>query len=253
MKISILTVCYNSESFIQSAIDSVLFQSHDDIEYILIDGGSKDGTIQIIQSYGDKIAHFVSEPDKGIYDAMNKGLALATGEVIGILNSDDFYPHKDVIAEVVKAFEASPDADMVLGNVDFVAPDNLDRPVRFYSSYNFTPWKMRFGFMPAHPGAFIKRSAYGKLGNYKLGFKIGADFEWFVRAFLVHGLSYIKVNRVFVRMRQGGISTSGLKSNWIATKDMHKALFVNNKSSYGLVFWRLPIKFYQLLMHKLSK
>jgi glycosyltransferase involved in cell wall biosynthesis len=250
MKISIITVCYNSEAFITSAIDSVLSQSYPDIEYIVIDGASKDGTISIIHSYGDRIAKVVSEPDKGIYDAMNKGLALANGEVIGILNSDDFYPHDSVIEEVVKAFEVNPNVDMVLGNVDFVKSENVSKPVRLYSSFNFEPWKLRFGFMPAHPGAFIKRTAYERVGNYKLGYKIGADFEWFVRAVLIHRLSFVKLNKTLVRMREGGVSTSGLKSNWVATQDMYRALAVNSKNSYGLVVMRLPVKLFFKVFHK---
>lgn len=251
MKISIITVCYNSEAFIASAIDSVLSQSYTDIEYIVIDGDSKDGTLSIIHSYGDRIYKVVSEPDKGIYDAMNKGLALATGDVIGILNSDDFYPHTDAIAQVVETFMANPNAQMVLGNVDFVNPDELTRPVRFYSSFNFAPWKMRFGFMPAHPAAFIKRSAYEKVGNYKLGYKIGADFEWFVRALVVQRLPYVKLNQTLVRMREGGVSTSGLKSYWVSSKEQLKALRENGVYSNLLfVLVRLPIKFIQKVFRK---
>ena len=251
MKISIITVCYNSELYIRSAIDSVLSQSYSDIEYILIDGGSKDGTTSVIQFYANRITKVLSEPDKGIYDAMNKGLVLATGDVIGILNSDDFYPHKDVIAQVVEVFKANPDAQMVLGNVDFVHFDDLIRPVRFYSSFNFTPWKMRFGFMPAHPAAFIKRSAYEKVGNYKLGYKIGADFDWFVRALLVHRLPYAKLNQTLVRMREGGVSTSGLKSYWVSSKEQLRALRENSVySNFLFVLVRLPIKFVQKLFRK---
>lgn len=250
LKFSIITVSYNSDQFIRSAIDSVFFQTYHDIEYIVIDGGSKDATVSIVESYGKKIAQFVSEPDKGIYDAMNKGLALASGDVIGILNSDDFYPNENVISGVVKTFEANPNVDMVLGNVDFVNPDELTRPVRFYSSFNFAPWKMRFGFMPAHPAAFIKRSAYEKVGKYKLGYKIGADFEWFVRALVVHRLPYVKVNKAFVRMREGGVSTSGLKSYWVSSKEQLQALRENGVYSNMLfVLVRLPIK----LMHKIFR
>ena len=155
-----------------------------------------------------------------------------------------------MIAQVVDVFKANPNAEMVLGNVDFVDCESLDRPVRFYSSFNFAPWKMRLGFIPAHPAAFIKRSAYEKVGNYKLGYKIGSDFEWFVRALVVHRLTSMKLNKTLVRMRQGGVSTSGLKSNWIATQDMYRALAVNGKNSYGLVVIRLPIKLFYKLFYK---
>lgn len=251
MKFSIITVCYNSESFLASAIDSVLMQSYDDIEYIIIDGASKDKTTSIIQSYGNQITSFISEPDKGIYDAMNKGLSLVTGDVIGILNSDDFYPHADVIACVAKEFAQNPDLDMVLGNVDFVKPDNLKCPVRLYSAFGFSPWKMRFGFMPAHPASFIKQSFYKRVGSYKLGYKIGADFEWFVRAFMQKSLSYIKLNLILVRMREGGVSTSGLKSYWLTSKEQVVALNTNNVySNFLFVLIRLPIKYFNKLISK---
>ncbi len=228
----------------------MLAQKYPDIEYIVIDGGSTDGTLSILETNSDRIDHIVSESDKGIYDAMNKGLALATGDVIGILNSDDFYPHANVINEVVSAFEMSPSVDMVLGNVNFVSPGQLDRLVRHYSSYHFKPWKMRFGFMPAHPGAFIRCSAYEKVGSYKLGYKIGADFEWFVRAFLVEKLKYVKLNKTLVRMREGGVSTSGLKSYWIISKEVIRALSENGiYSNLFFVLIRLPIKAF----HKLTR
>lgn len=246
MKISLITVCYNSEAFIASAIDSVLSQSYPDIEYIVIDGGSKDGTLSIINSYGKSIAKVVSEPDKGIYDAMNKGLALATGDVIGILNSDDFYPYTDIIMQVVESFTANPNAQLLLGNVDFVQPNNLTRPVRFYSSFGFSPWKMRFGFMPAHPGAFIKKTAYDEVGFYKIGYKIGADFDMFVRMLMVKKMPYTKLNQTLVRMRVGGVSTSGLRSYLTSTNEMLRSLKENQIYSNSLfVLMRLPVKFFQ--------
>jgi len=250
LKISIITVCYNSAQFLESAITSVLSQTHPHIEYIVIDGGSTDGTLSILASSSEQIAHFVSEPDKGIYDAMNKGLELATGDVVGILNSDDFYPNNDVIADVVKVFEENPSTEMVLGNVDFVSSVQLDKPIRYYSSYHFKCWKMRFGFMPAHPGAFICRSAYEKVGDYKLDYKIAADFEWFVRAFLVEKLSYVKLNKTLVRMREGGVSTSGLKSYWVISHEVVRALRDNGiYSNLFFVLMRLPIKAF----HKLTR
>jgi glycosyltransferase involved in cell wall biosynthesis len=252
LKISIITVCYNSSSFIRSAIESVFNQSHSDIEYIIIDGRSNDGTIDIVNEYAGRIAHVVSESDKGIYDAMNKGITLATGNVIGILNSDDFYPHSEVIAEVVREMVQNPAADLVLGNVDFVYPDDLFKPVRFYSSFKFALWKMRFGFMPAHPGAFIKRSAYDKIGQYKIDYKIGADFDMFVRMLVVARLPYVKLNKTLMRMRVGGVSTSGIKSYAISTNEILRSLKENQiYSNVLMVLMRFPVKSYQLLLSKL--
>ena len=251
MKVSIITVCYNSESHIASAIESVFFQSYSDIEYIIVDGNSSDRTVSIINFYNRKVDKFISEPDKGIYDAMNKGVSLATGDVIGILNSDDFYLNNDVISQVVQAFEKKSNVDMVLGNVDFVSSENIALSTRLYSSFDFSPWKMRFGFMPAHPAAFIKRSAYEKIGTYKLGYKIGADFEWFVRAFMIERLSYVKLNQTLVRMREGGVSTSGLKSYWLSSKEQLQALRSNGVySNWLFVLVRLPIKFLQKIFKK---
>ena len=250
MKVSIITVCYNSALVLKTAITSVLSQSYQDIEYIIIDGSSTDGTFEIIKSFREQINKFVCEPDQGIYDAMNKGLVLATGDVIGILNSDDFYPNSYIISEVVKAFSVNPNIGMVLGNVDFVHPKNIKKLVRHYSCFHFSSWHMRFGFMPAHSATFFKRSIYKKIGQYRLGYEIGADFEWFVRAFYIHKIQFICVNKTFVYMRQGGVSTSGLKSYWISSKEQIKALQENNVYSNILfVLIRLPIKFY----HKLTR
>ncbi len=247
MKVSIITVCYNSSQYIRSAIDSVLSQSYGDIEYIIIDGNSSDGTQGIVDEYGGRIARILSEPDNGIYDAMNKGVALATGDIIGVLNSDDFYPNVDVISDVVDVFKKNTDIDLLLGNVDFVSAENLAKPVRTYSSFKFTPWKMRFGFMPAHPAAFIKRSAYQEVGLYKLGYKIAADFDMFIRMLLRLEFKYAKLDQTLVRMRMGGVSTSGFNSYWTSSKEMVRSLGENGVySNFLFVFMRLPVKFFQL-------
>lgn len=250
LKVSVITVCYNSADYIESAIQSVVAQTYADIEYIIVDGGSCDGTKEIIKSYGKAVAHFVSEPDKGIYDAMNKGLSLATGEVIGLLNSDDFYPRVDVITDVVRIFVGCPKNEIVLGNVDFVNPNNLLKPIRLFSSFKFSPWKMRFGFSPAHPAAFMRRAVYQKVGKYDSSYRIGADFEWFVRAFVVHKIGYVFLNKVIVRMREGGVSTSGVVSYWISSRELLHALRENGVySNWVFVLMRLPIK----LIHKLLR
>ena len=245
ISVSIITVCYNSSRYVRTAIESVLSQSYPNIEYIIIDGGSADGTLSILKSYKN-ISCVISEPDKGIYDAMNKGIARASGDVIGILNSDDFYPHSEVVTDVVDVFINNPDIDMVLGNVDFVQNNDLTRVVRRYSVKYFLPWHLRFGFMPPHPGAFIKKSAYKQVGQYKLGYKIGADFDMFVRMLLVQNLSYKKLKKTLVRMRLGGVSTSGLESYITSTKEMQRSLRENKiYSNLVMVLMRLPIKFFQ--------
>jgi len=179
LKLSIITVCYNSAATIRDTIESVLSQDYADIEYIVVDGGSKDGTQAIVESYGRRISTFVSEPDKGIYDAMNKGVMLATGDVVGILNSDDFYEGPRVISSVVEAFQSRPDSDVVFGDVVFVNAPDLQKITRFYRGNRFAPWKLRFGWMPPHPASFIRRTAYQRVGSYSLKYKISADYEFF--------------------------------------------------------------------------
>jgi len=251
MKISIITVCYNSSQFIRTAIESVLAQTYPDVEYIVIDGASSDNTLDIIYEYSDHISHIVSEPDEGLYDAMNKGLALVSGDVVGILNSDDFFLSSTVIADIATMLREKADADMILANVDFVQASDLSTPVRLYSSFNFSPWQLRFGFMPSHTGAFIKSSAYTRVGNYKLGYKSGADFDIFTRMLAVHKLKYERLNQTVIRMRLGGISTSGWNSYITSTKEILNSLKENGiYSNIVMLSIRFPIKFFQIILFK---
>lgn len=211
MKVSIITVVFNHKDTIRDAIDSVLKQTYKNIEYIIVDGASTDGTIEIIQSYGDKIAEFVSEPDKGLYDAMNKGINLATGDIVGILNSDDFYIDEYVIEKVVKEFEEK-DVDSVFANLAYVKPSNLEKVVRHYDSSYFNPSRFAYGWMPAHPTFFVKKWAYEKYGVYRTDLKISADFDILIRFLYIHKITYSHIQDVLVKMRTGGISSSGIKS-----------------------------------------
>lgn len=247
MKISIVTVCFNSEATIRDTIESVLSQSYPDIEYIIVDGASGDGTMSIVEEYGNKIAKVVSEPDRGIYDAMNKGIGLATGDVIGILNSDDFFEHSSIIEYVASHFIAEYNDDLAFGDVVFVKPDNLQRVVRYYSASHFRPWKLRFGWMPPHPATFIKKSVYEKVGLYSLDYKISADYEMFVRLLMVHGLRYSILNRFLVRMRSGGVSTCGLKSKIILNIEIVKACRSNGiYTNLLFILSKIPFKLLEL-------
>ncbi|MDB9973235.1 glycosyltransferase [Oceanospirillaceae bacterium] len=251
MKVSIVTVCYNSEKTIGDTLRSIQTQTYSDIEYIVIDGLSKDTTNNIVKNFNDIVSVHISEKDSGLYDAMNKGISLASGDIIGILNSDDFYPHSGVIADVVAEFLKNKDVDLVLGDVDFVRAEDLTKPVRFYSSYDFSPWTMRFGFMPAHPGAFIKKTAYDKVGDYKLGYEICSDFDIFVRMLVVAKLPYVKLKKNLVRMRVGGVSTSGIKSYAITTNEILRSLKENQiYSNILMVLMRLPVKFFINLLNR---
>jgi len=244
MKISVITVVLNNEQHIETAIQSVKMQNYNDIEYIVVDGGSSDGTLKVIDRNRDYINFLISEPDRGIYDAINKGISVSTGDVIALLHSDDFFLKDTVISDIANQFDNNPDVDIVLGGVDFVRSRDLNFPVRLYSSCSFSPWKMRFGFMPPHPGAFVRKSAYDIVGYYRTSYKIGGDFDWFVRAFFVHRIVYKKNNSVMVRMRIGGVSTAGVVNTFLITREILKSLKENKVYSNLLfVLVRLPIKY----------
>ena len=224
MKVSIITVTYNSATTIVDTIESVLQQTYPHIEYIVVDGGSKDDTIEQVKrfetAFGDRLK-WISEPDKGIYDAMNKGIAMASGDVVGILNSDDYFTSKQVIANMVNAFNDNIDA--VYGDIHFIRDGQPHKVARYYSSKIFRPTLLRFGFMPAHPSFYVRRSVYEQAGNYSLDYKIGADFEMMVRLFKKYRISYKYIQKDMVTMRMGGASTSGVSSHKLLLKEDARA------------------------------
>lgn len=248
MKVSIVTVCFNSESTIRDTVNSVLSQSYTDIEYIVIDGVSSDSTVDILNEYDSNIVKLVSEPDCGIYDAMNKGISIATGDIIGILNSDDFFESSETIQYVVDSFCEKTRVDIVFGDVVFVAPDDLIGIRRYYSSNRFKPWKLRFGWMPPHPATFVRKSVYEEYGLYSLKFEIAADYEIFVRWLLVERISYRRINRVLVRMRLDGVSTQGMRSSLLLNREIVEAC-VSNKiyTNLFLMLAKVPFKLMELV------
>lgn len=253
MKISIITVSYNSENTIRDTIESVLAQTYPNIEYIIIDGASKDNTMGIVSEYSESIAKVVSEPDKGIYDAMNKGVALATGDVVGILNSDDFYENATALATVAAAFTKNPASALVYGDVVFVEPDNLQQVTRFYSAAHFRAWKLRFGWMPPHPGTFIRSTVYRDVGPYSLLYKISADYEMFVRLLLGKRLQYSHINQVLVRMRSGGVSTSGVRSSLRLNREIVQACRRNGiYTNLLMVLSKIPFKLMEFVKRSTS-
>ena len=246
-KLSIITVCYNSEKTIRDAIESVLSQDYPEIEYIVIDVLSNDNTINIINEYRGGISKFISEPDQGIYAAMNKGIKYSTGDIVGILNSDDFFENSFVISDVVNHFKSHPAASLVIGNVVYVEPNNAEKITRFYSSARFKRWKLRFGWMPPHTATFIKKTVFEKVGNYSVNYKISADYELFVRMLMVHNLAYSKINKVLVRMRSGGVSTSGIKSSFLLNAEIVKACKSNGIfTNLFLVLLKIPFKMLEI-------
>lgn len=222
MKISLVTTTFNSAATIRDTIESVLAQNYIDTEHIIIDGASCDNTLDNVKYYGNKIATIISEPDQGIYDAMNKGIKAATGDVIGILNSDDFFTSTDVLSTIAETFQNN-DIDALYGDVHFVNPDNLEKTVRYYSSAIFRPSLFRFGFMPAHPSFYMKKSCYEKFGLYSLDYKIASDYDLLIRYLYLHKIKYKYIKKDFVTMRTGGISTENVNSRIILNKEIIKA------------------------------
>lgn len=227
MKISIITVCYNSEATLEKTIFSVAAQTYKDVEYIIVDGDSKDATKAIISKHQDKITSWMSEPDKGLYDAMNKGVSMATGDIVGILNSDDTFNSDTVLAEIAE-FHKSNDIDASVGNI--VQHRDDGKIIRLYSSKNWNPEMLKIGFMPPHPSIFFKRALFEEYGSYTLGFKIGADYELITRFFLKYGISWKYSGITTTAMLIGGLSSSGYSSYKLISKEIGKALAMNSIS-----------------------
>lgn len=233
MKISIITATYNSGATLRDTMESVLAQSYRNIEHVIVDGNSKDNTMEIVRELEPRYEgrlKYISEPDKGIYDAMNKGIALASGDVVGILNSDDFYSSNRV-AEFVASVFASHDMDAVYGDIHFVNDDDLKKCVRYYSSGFFKPWMMRLGFQPAHPSFYCKKSIYERYGTFDIDFKIAADFENLLRLIYIHKIKAHYIPLDFVTMRTGGASTSGMASHRRILTDHLRAYRKNGVNS----------------------
>jgi glycosyltransferase involved in cell wall biosynthesis len=230
MKVSIITVAYNSEKTINQTILSVINQSYQDIEYIIVDGNSSDSTIDIVKSYGDNIAQFISEPDKGIYDAINKGIGMATGEIVGILNSDDELAHTDVIKHVVDLMDKEQ-VDSVYGDLKYVAPTDNAQVKRYWKSGNYKRNKFLFGWMPPHPTFYVKREVYEKYGNFDLSLSSAADYELMLRFMYKHKISAAYNEEVMVYMKTGGKSNASLLNHLVGNMEDRKAWVKNNLRS----------------------
>lgn len=225
MKVSIITPVLNSETTIEDTIIGVLGQSHKEIEYIVVDGGSTDGTIGIIKSYGNRIDKFISEPDKGIYDAMNKGIELASGEIIGILNSDDFYANVFVIETIVKTMNESK-ANACYGDLVYVDRRNINKVMRYWRSCEYREGLFNTGWMPPHPTFFVKRWVYEKYGVFDLSLPVVADHEILLRFMHRHKIKTYYIPQVLVKMRLGGVTNNSilniLKQNFTIIKTLRK-------------------------------
>lgn len=254
MKISIITVSYNSAETIRDTIESVLNQTYSDIEYIIVDADSTDNTVEIIREYEPKFGSrlkWVSEKDDGLYDGMNKGIKIATGDIVGIINSDDFYHRNDIIQFIANSFIENKDVQATFADIRFVNPDNLDKTVRYYASKRFKTWRLRFGFMPPHPSFFTYKHNFEKYGYYKTTYKIASDYELLVRFLYRNKLKYKYLPVDVMKMRTGGISTASLKSNLVLVKEDVKACKENGfYTNSFFILLKYVTKIWELLLTK---
>jgi glycosyltransferase involved in cell wall biosynthesis len=222
MKITVVTVAYNAASTVGETVHSVAAQTFQDIEHILIDGASRDKTVEVARQASGRIARLVSEPDRGVYDAMNKGLALASGEVVGFLNADDVYADQGVLSRVMGIMEQEG-LDALLGDVEFFRGEEPARTVRRYRSSRFSPDRIAFGWMPAHPALFLRRRVYDTFGPFRIDYRIAGDFEYCARIFRDNTLTYRSLPETLVRMRIGGISTGGWRNTLLLNREVLRA------------------------------
>ena len=223
-KITVITVTYNSASFVSDCLASVADQKNIIVEHVVIDGFSSDGTLGLLQKRRDSLAVLVIEPDDGIYDAMNKGIKLAKGDIIGFLNSDDFYASSDVLSRVAEVFEQDPSLDACYADLIYTNQVDTSRTVRFWESCDFVPGAFSQGWCPPHPTFFVRRSVYERFGGFDLNYRIASDVELMMRFLEVHKIRVRYVPEVWVKMRMGGTTNKNLKNIWVQNQEVLRAL-----------------------------
>ncbi len=254
MTLSIITPTYNSAATLRDTLESVAMQMHPEVEHIIVDGQSSDDTLKIVEEF-PHVARVISEKDDGLYDALNKGIRAATGEVVGILNSDDFFTHSGVLSIIARAFGQQP-VDCVFGDVVYVQPEDTSKIIRYYSSGHFRPHKFAQGFMPAHPTFYLKRKYYQQHGLHDTSYRIAADFELLLRMLYIHGLSYRYIDQPLVHMRAGGVSNASVKNRLVINREILRAcrehgVETNMGRLYGRYF-RKALEFVHLKKKKSS-
>lgn len=242
LKVTIITVVLDNMAFIEDAINSVVNQTHDNLQYIIIDGGSNDGSLDVIKSFGNKISIVVSEPDEGIYDAMNKGLALANGDVIGFLNADDFYAHQQVLQHVANRFETT-NCDVLYADLDYVSRADKNKIVRKWRSGSFNKNRFLTGWMPPHPTFFARKEVYQQFGGFNKKLNMAADYELMLRFCYFNDLNVAYLPEVIIKMRLGGQSNRSFKNRIKANIQDRNAWVMNG----------VKPKWYTLLLKPLSK
>ena len=247
MKISVITVCFNAAETIAGTLESVTTQTHPNIEHIVVDGASTDGTLDAIKCHNKRVTRLVSEPDQGIYDAMNKGLLLATGEIIGFLNADDVYADTRVL-ERVSAIMETEKLDALFGDAEFVSSARPDHPLRRYRSERFRPERIAWGWMPAHPALFLRQQVFQRFGRFRTDYRIAGDFELVARIFHGGTLKYRHVPEVLVRMRIGGVSTGGWRNTILLNQEVLRACRENGiPTSLPKILSKYPAKLLEFL------
>jgi glycosyltransferase len=239
-KISIITVTYNSAATLADTLESVQNQNYSNVEHIIIDGHSKDKTVEIIKSF-PHVTRWISEKDTGLYHAMNKGVQLATGDIIGILNSDDIYANNNVLSKVAYFFEKE-NPDTVYGDLNYVDAENMNIVVRKWKSGGFRKSNFYYGWMPPHPTFFVKKEIYNKVGLFDMSLKIAADYELMLRILFKHGFTSKYLPEVLVKMRSGGISNGTIKNRIKANKEDRMAWQLNNLNPYFFTLYLKPIR-----------
>ena len=226
MKVSIITVTYNSEKYLKDCIDSVIIQNYPDIEHIIVDGGSTDGTVDIIKSYGNKVSQWLSEKDSGMYDALNKGMKMATGEIIGILNSDDMLYSPNGIREIVKSFNDNQ-VDSVYGDLAYVEQEETRRVLRYWKGFQYKRLRFLFGWMPAHPTFYVRKEIIDQLGGYETHYFSACDYEFMLRYLYKHRISSYYLPKLVVKMREGGASNVTMARRLRANRRDYLAMKIN--------------------------
>jgi glycosyltransferase involved in cell wall biosynthesis len=245
--ISVITVCYNSRATIERALQSVVDQQWSQVEHIVIDGDSTDGTVEILERFRPHLAALVSEADKGIYDAMNKGLARASGEIVCFLNADDQYADPEVLSDVVQHMQLHR-LDALVADVGFFRADDPTRMIRHYRSDRFSPKKLAWGWMPAHPGFFLRREVAQRVGMFKTDYRIAGDYEFVVRAFHGHQLRYRHLPRVLVHMQAGGASNKSWRARVLLNQEVLRACRENGvNTNMAMILSKYPAKLLEML------
>ena len=245
MKISIITVVYNNEKTINEAIQSVLSQTYQNIEYVIIDGKSRDNTVNLINDYKENLGYFISEQDKGLYDAMNKGILACTGDVIGILNSDDLYQDSEVIAAVMEEFIKDAELDILYGNLVYVKSDDTNKVVRNWKSKSYYNSFFENANVPPHPALFVRNTVYKKAGLFDLQYKLAADYELMLRMFKKHNFKSKYFDRLVIKMRLGGATNKSFNNIVVQNKEVLKAWKNNNLQA---PLYLMPLRIFKRLV-----